>query len=357
MTGRRVWLTSARKVTIAVMAAVTATGCGMLGTQPGGGAAHPATPPAMRSSAPSSPPMSPVADYVRAVQLAVQHHLRVWIETDLVKRWEAGPGSFRAGVRRAAFLADRPGVFGIKVADELGYNDGMDSPDNIRRFLSDTAKALHQEAPGKLILVDMVVPQLGCLPGHQPPGSAAAACAARAQLDYPQLALPEIDGYLGMHAIDVLDLSTGLLADSTYQGWGTSADAAQRAAWREVARRGWLGLVRLQARKALAHPGRYPGTRAAAEADLRTFIDIPLACGAHAVDVWTWRQKYQGAIYRLMDPGLRPNVLWAGLEQRRRAHDVLFTHMSPHSVESGLNTDLGVIAQVFTDVFLPAGTG
>jgi hypothetical protein len=57
------------------------------------------------------------------------------------------------------------------------------------------------------------------------------------------------------------------------------------------------------------------------------------------------------------DPGMRPKYLWAGLEQRQRAHDVLFTNMSPHSVESGLNKDLAMIAIVFDGVLLPAGTG
>jgi len=54
---------------------------------------------------------------------------------------------------------------------------------------------------------------------------------------------------------------------------------------------------------------------------------------------------------------MRPNALWDQLEQQRRAGHVLFTHMSPHSVESGLDRDLAKIATVFTDVFLPAGTG
>ena len=78
-----------------------------------------------------------------------------------------GPASFRAAVTRVAALSRRPGVVGIKIADELGYNDGMDSAAEVRRFLSDTARALHAAAPHKLILVNMVVPQLGCLPGHQ----------------------------------------------------------------------------------------------------------------------------------------------------------------------------------------------
>jgi hypothetical protein len=54
---------------------------------------------------------------------------------------------------------------------------------------------------------------------------------------------------------------------------------------------------------------------------------------------------------------MRPNSLWDQLERRRQAGDVLFTHMSPHSAVSGLSRDLAKIATVFTDIFLPAGTG
>ena len=102
------------------------------------------------------------------MEVAAHDHLRVWIEADMVKRWEEGSASFQAAVTRVAALARHPGVVGIKIADELGYHDGMDSAAKIRRFLSDTARALHAAAPHKLILVDMVVPQLGCLPGPQP---------------------------------------------------------------------------------------------------------------------------------------------------------------------------------------------
>jgi hypothetical protein len=223
--------------------------------------------------------------------------------------------------------------------------------------LSAAAQALHAAAPGKLILVDMVVPQLGCVPGRQAIGSPGAACASREQAAYPQLALPEVDRYLRMHAIDVLDLSTYLLPDDTYKAWGTTADAAQTAAWQEVGKRGWAGLVRLQARKALAHPGTYRGTSAESAADLQTYVDIPLAHDAHAVDIWTWNQHYEGQEYRLMNPGMQPNALWIQLERLRQSGTVLFTHFSPHSVISGVQSDLAKIATVFTDVFLPAGTG
>jgi hypothetical protein len=302
-------------------------------------------------------PLAPVGSYRQAVTAALNDHLRVWIEADMVKRWEEGPKWFHAAIARVSALADRPGVVGIKIADELGYNDGMYTTAKIRRFLSQTAQALHTSAPHKLILVDMVVPQLGCIPGHQPAGSAEAHCAAQAQSGYPQLALTAVDGYLRLHAIDVLDLSTGLLSDGTYTNWGTTSDFAQAAAWREVTRRGWAGMVRLQARKALAFPGKYPGTPSVAASDVHLFVDIPLAGGAVAVDIWTWHQLYGGAMYSLMDPGDRPNILWRQLEQRHRADDVLFTHMSPHSVDLSLRSDLRMISAVFTDIFLPAGTG
>ena len=335
--------------------AVVAAACGT-GVHQGG--AKPEVSGPLGSWTPPHPePLSPVADYRAAVRMAIADHLRVWIETDLVKRWEEGPAWFRAAVRRVALLADQPGVVGIKIADELGYNDGMNSVSKISQFLSAAAQALHAAAPRKLILVDMVVPQLGCLPGHQRPGSPEAACASRQQAAYPQLALPQVGSYLRLHEIDVLDLSTYLLPAGTYAAWGTTADAAQTAAWQEISRRGWPALVRLQARKALAHPGSYPGTAADAAADVHTFVGIPLAYGARGADIWTWRQEYQGEVYRLMNPGMRPNALWDHLEQLRRAGDVLFTHFSPHFVESGVRSDLAQIATVFTDVFLPAGTG
>ena len=356
MTGRlrhRIGKSVAIAVAGSALTVAGAVGCGGTSTQH---AEAPPTATTPQAAAPASP-LAPLADYRTAVDVAARDHLRVWIEADMVKRWEEGAGSFRSAVNRVAALASQPGVVGIKIADELGYNDGMDSAGKIKRFLSDAARALHAAAPHKLILVDMVVPQLGCLPGHQLAVPGAAACGAAADARYPELALPQIDSYLRMHAIDVLDLSTGLLTDSTYAGWDTTAAAAQTAAWQEVRRRGWPSLVQLQARKALAHPGSYRAGPAETAEDLRLFVDIPLAYGAHAVDIWTWHQEYDGAMYQLMNPGMRPNSLWDQLEQQRRAGHVLFTHMSPHSLESGLDRDLAKIATVFADIFLPAGTG
>jgi hypothetical protein len=312
---------------------------------------YPDHPPPSRSPRTSAPR----AVYEQAVDAAKRHGLRVWIESDLVKRWKAGRGSFNEAVAMIAALAMRSGVVGIKIADELGYHDGLTSAQQIKAFLADSADALRKAAPGKLLLADIVVPELGCQSGHQPPPQSATICSAQSRRQYPQLALDQVDGYLKSRSLDVVDLSTGLLPDTTYAGWGVDRDTVQRNAWQEVRLRGWGTFVRLQARKALAHPGTYTDTNA--EATLTTFVDIPRASGAVAVDVWTWRQLYKGQVYRLMDPGMRRNALWDGLAKRRASGAALFTHLSPNSLEVSLEADLSVLATVFTDLFVAAGTG
>lgn len=334
-------------ITAAGVAVAAATTAAMLGTRPA--SRHVATAPS-----PSPPVPAAQTPYQQAVDVAHRHGLRVWIDADLVKRWLAGKDSFQEGVVMIAALAARPGVVGIKIADEIGYRDDLRSAAQISAFLADSAAGLRAAAPGKLLLIDMVVPELGCLPDYQPPLRWATICAAQARGKYPQLALDQVDGYLRAHTIDVVNLSTGLLPDRTYAGWGVTEEVAQRTAWNEVRTRGWQNHVRLQARKALAHAGTYASSDTTA---VRTFIDIPLAEGAQAVDVWTWRQQYQGDIYRLLDPGLRSNALWTALVERRKSGAVLSTHLSPNSVEVNLNADMAMLATVFTDLFVAAGTG
>jgi hypothetical protein len=295
--------------------------------------------------------------YDQAIDAAHRAGLQVWIETDLVKRWRAGPVSFRGAIATIAEEASHPGVMGIKIADELGYHDGLETPARIAAFLDASAAALRAAAPGKLILIDMIIPELGCLPEYQPPLRWATICAARQRGLYPQLALNQVDGYLKRRDVDVIDVSTGLFGARTYAGWGVDEDTAQRTAWRAMALRGWPALVRLQARKALAHPETDTEDATTVAAAMKTFLDVPTSLGAGAVDVWTWRQRYQGQIYRLLDPGLRVNALWRALVTRHDAGARLFTHLSPHSVEIGLSTDLRMLAGAFTDLFVAAGTG
>lgn len=301
---------------------------------------------------------SPPEAYEHAIDEAARRGLTVWIEADLAARWLQGKSSFEIGVQRLADLASRPGVVGIKIADELGYEDGyQENPACVRDFLAASARALHQAAPGKLLLVDFVVPELGCTPRVAALTAMSSDCRVMARARYPALTLKEMDTIVSSGDIDAIDLSTDLLDDSTYRSWGTDRAQAQEAAWREVARRGWGAHVQLNARKALAHPGVYDLGTAAAESDASVFIDIPRREGARTVEIWAWRQQYHGQVQRLLDPGLAPNALWNALLERRRAGAQFTTSFSPSSVERDLPHDLDVMAQVFTGVYIAAGVG
>jgi hypothetical protein len=312
--------------------------------------------PAGGSTGERVPPLADGSKYAAAVRTAGDLGLGVWLEADLVRRWQAGPDSLDEGVRRLTELAADRRVIGFKIADELGSGDGLNTPEAVQAFLDAASSRLRASAPGRKILVDMIVPELGCAPGAGPARDADY-CANRARMRYPAITLTAVDGILASGAIDVVDLSTGLLSDAAYAGWGIDRDVAQRAAWREVQRRGWEREVALQSRKALAHPGPYLRTPEQASADAATFVDLPTEAGAAAVDVWTWQQKYKGDIVRLMDPGLTPNALWRELQDRRRKGTVMITHFTPSQVEVSVSRDLEVLAGVFRQVFIAAGTG
>jgi hypothetical protein len=311
-----------------------------------------------RPAAQALPPPSPIEPYAGAVDATTARGLQVWIETDLVRRWWAGKASFDAGVQRLAELSRNPAVVGFKIADELGYGDVLqEHPECTRAFLTDAVTALHTVAPHAQVLVDLVVPALGCAPGVASVRAQSQQCTAVADAKYPALTLSAVDRLMASGGLDMVDLSTGLLDDATYSSWGITSVQAQQAAWREVARRGWADHVALAGRKALAHPGRYPGDAAAADAATTVFVKTPLAEGARSVDVWTWRQAYQGDTYRLADPGLQSNPLWEELVGLHDQGDVLMTHFSPKSVEVGVDADLDMLAQAFRGVFVAAGAG
>lgn len=324
------------------------------------------TPPASAASSngcrrpPAAAPagLAAVAPYQSAVAVAGARGMQVWLEADLLKRWWQGDASFQAGVQRLVELAKDPSVVGFKIADELGYGDAVQrDPACMRAFVSDAVRALHRASPRSQVLVDLVVPDLGCVPGDRAVAAWTTRCTAENDARYPALSMHNIDALLAMRALDVVDLSTGVLDDNVYKTWGTDVLHAQQAAWQEVARRHWKRDVVLNARKALAHPGPYTGTQSTADASTTVFVDTPLQQGARAVDVWTWRQPYQGSVYRLADPGLQSNALWSNLIARRSRGDLLFTHFSPSSVEGGVEADLDMISQAFGGVFVATGTG
>jgi hypothetical protein len=295
--------------------------------------------------------------YVALAGALHQRGVAIWWETDLVARWLEGPAAFDAGIARLGKLAKRPGVVGFKISDEIGYNDGLGSPEEATRFLTQARTALARVAPGKQLLVDAVVPELGCLPWR---GANQLGCAERVRLKYPAATAAAVEGYLRDKLIDRLDLSTGLLDDSTYGKWGMSKRDAQADAWNHVKEQGWPQLTILQARKALAVPNGYQGGADQAAADVDTYIDVVIAAGARAVDIWTWRQQYQGNTVSLLGPDLSPNPLWTALVQRHLQGAQLLTHMTPSAMptdQRGFDQECALAASAFAAVFVAAGTG
>jgi hypothetical protein len=342
---------SARPVAGALLALVCAL-LALSGCWSGGTTAGP------QRSVPASA-ATPRVQYIDLADRIAARKAAAWVEVDLVRAWQLGGQRYDDALNIAVKLAGRPGVVGIKIADELGYHDGVETPRQANTLLARTSRDIRSRLPRTKILVDMVVPQLGCLAwvDDQATQSRRRACATTEGEASPAATIDAVDGYLRSRTIDVLDLSAGLRDTAEYNTWRTTPDEAMRTAWAEATRRRWGALVVLQARKAMAHPGSYTGGAAQAEQDLRTYVDIPLAGGAQAVDIWTWSQRYKGTTYRLFDPGLRTNPLIAGLARRRAAGDHLLTHMTPSSLEVGAGADVSAATGIFTGIFVAAGAG
>ncbi len=322
----------------------------------GGGDDRPAgSPSPVSASSPGLPGVRSTDPYLRAAAQLHARHVRVWFEIDLVAGWLDGPTTFRRAVRRVAQLAQSPGTVGFKVADELGYHDGLTTQAQVLAFLRATRAALTRVAPHKQVLVDAVVPELGCLAGHD---AAGVTCARAARATSPGATVDTVSSYLSAGLVDRLDLSGGLLAASTYRDRGLSLLEADRLVWRDVDALDWSGMTRLQARKALAMDGGWTGTDVAASRAVNVHVDVPRQFGAHAVDIWAWRQAYDGGTYSLLAPDLRLNPLWDVLLARKRAGADLFTHVTPSTLSPGARRrahEYDLIASAFDEVFVAAG--
>jgi hypothetical protein len=357
-----------RRLLALLVALLLLTACGPATGRSLGGA--PAASPPSTSGAPGSPssPSAPASSssiapsqahdpYVRLADTLHRRGVDIWFETDLVAAWLAGPTAFQTTLTRLGRLAHVPGVVGFKIADEMGYHDGLETPDQTMAFLQAAHEGLARVAPGKQLLVDMVVPDLGCLPWR---GGASATCGSTADASYPAAGPEAVTRYLHTGWIDRLDLSTGLLDPTTYAGWGLSLKEAQADAWSHVVSWGWPGLTVLQSRKALAQPGGFQGSASEASDDLDVYVTTPTDAGARAVDIWTWRQPYDGATVSLLPDSLTPNSLWQGLLQQHTDGVQLVTHMTPSAMPTDPTAfahECDVAATVFSAVFVAAGTG
>lgn len=349
----------ARAVLLVALLALVA-GCGS--TPAGSVQARPAPPSSVLVSPPAATGRQTTGAlatdrYLALAQVLHQDGVQVWFEADLVKAWLAGAAAFTAAVDRLGKLATETDVAGFKVADEIGYDDGLTSVPQATAFLRDVRAALTRVAPGRAVLIDAVVLDLGCLSWHDSGGRT---CAQQAVSRHPAASFAAVGSYLRAGLVDRLDLSTGLLTADAYAARGLTVDQAQQLAWQRVIEAGWDRLTTLQSRKALAAAGGYAGSSDQADADLRLHVDLPVAGGAHAVDIWTWRQVYQGAAVGLLAPDLRTNPLWDGLRARHDEGVTLFTHMTPSTLPpspADVAHECAVAAQVFRAVFVAAGTG
>jgi hypothetical protein len=262
---------------------------------------------------------------------------------------------FQRAVQRMAELARFHDTVGFKVADELGYHDGLTTKAQVLAFLRATRSALARAAPRAEVLVDAIVPELGCLRDY---GSFGATCARNARATSPGASIDTVSTYLRAGLVDRLDLSVGLLSASAYHDRGLTLRQADGKVWRDVDALGWSALTWLQARKALAMDGGWSGTRAAASRAVELNVDVPREHGANAVDIWTWRQPYEGGTYSLLAPDLRPSPLWEVLLARRRAGADLFTHVTPSTLSTRAPRrahEYDLVASVFDEVFVAAG--
>jgi hypothetical protein len=295
------------------------------------------------------------------VALAEELHtrgVRVWFDTDLVGSWLAGPAAFRATVARLGELADVPGLVGFKIADELGYEDGLTTEDQARRFLTDARAALHAVAPRAKVLVDVVVYELGCLDWSG--GATQEVCGNEARATYPAATVSAVTDYLDEGLIDVLNVSSGLLEPDVYRRWGVTRDDVQAAAWAHVRDLGWGQLARVQSRKALADTGGYHESPEQTAADVRTYVSLPLEGGAQEVELWTWRQPYDDSVVSLLPDDLTATPLWLTLRRLHADGAQLSTSMTPSAMPEdpvARAQECAVAAQVFSTVLVAAGTG
>jgi len=112
------------------IAALVCTQLVLSGCQSGGTTARP------RASVPA-PTATPRAQYIDLADRIAARKTTVWVEADLVKAWQKRGQRYDDVLNIAVKLASRPGVVGIKIADELGYHDGIDTPQQAGKFLAD----------------------------------------------------------------------------------------------------------------------------------------------------------------------------------------------------------------------------
>ncbi|GII95713.1 hypothetical protein [Sinosporangium siamense] len=308
-----------------------------------------AVPSASPTASPSPSPTVAPGDVVgQALKEANTLGLRIWLETDLVASWQAGRAQLNAAAARLAKHAAKPGVFGVKIAYDLGMRGGFTKPTQVRKFVADASAALRAVLPaGRQIAVDVVIPELGCGTNK--------ACLEAMRAKYPLLTLANVEQYVLTGAVDAVNVSGGLFT-SLYQQWKITPDRATRAHWMGLRTRNWATRVPglyIGAREiGLAHAGASSKLTAdSAEASVKARVDLPLRNGVQHVVLWTWRQTWDNNTWRLMNEGIERNAVWNSLRARKALRSVGIS-FNPAEVERSVADDLKAIADVAGQVYV-----
>jgi hypothetical protein len=280
----------------------------------------------------------------QAVATATGLGLRPWIETELVDDWKAGERALAAEAARVAALAMQPGVAGIRFTSQLGYNDALRTPEEVRRFVTEASAALRKAAPGRRLAVHTVVPEFGC--------GTNAECVAAMRERYPLLVPADIEAYLKTGAVDQLNLDSGLFA-SAYRPWGISADQAARNQWIKVRALAWDALVQIGAEDA-GFAGPRPLTADEAKSLAADRVATPLKDGAATVTLWTRWQDGAGEVHRVLGERLADTPAWEQLTGLRPLQRRLATIYDPAAPEVSVAEDLKKLAEVFSQVYVTA---
>ncbi|MFI7643418.1 hypothetical protein [Nonomuraea sp. NPDC049400] len=325
----------------------------------------PATSPTATPSSSPSPTIAADEPVRQALLQAKQRNLRVWLESDLVNAWKAGPSQLKAAAERLKLYANQPGVVGVKFAYDLGLR-GFNTADEIARFVSETSQVLRATIPaGRRLAVDVVISELGC-GFHQ-------ACVAAMRKAHPLLTRAVVERFVLSGDIDAVNVSP-VPFGKEYEPFKIQPADAINNVWTQLRLLAWKtkmpGLFIGSREIGLAHDGETSPLKTAencreseqpcidAKKLVRERVDTPLDRGADHIVLWTWKQSFNGQTWRLTDSGGRSNAVWDALRTRRNLLRVSVAY-NPREPETNVADDVQRIGEVASAIFIfvPLGGG
>lgn len=282
----------------------------------------------------------------QGAKTAQQTGLRVWIDAELADDWKAG--KLEEAAKKVAALAAQPGVVGVRFTSQIGYNQVLQTAEEMDKFVSEAATALRQAVPGKKLAIHTVVPIFGC--------GANDACKAEMTKKYPLLDPDKIGAWLERGLVDQLALDDGHLA-TEYATWKIDAAEAQRNQWIQVRARAWDAYAQIAAEDAVfTAPGAAQLTAEQATQTITDRVATPLqADAAETVTLWTrWQDPNGGTVNRVLGEKLADNATWEQLKKLTALKARLATIYDPATPEVDPATDLKKLSEVFGQVYVRA---